>query len=161
MPIGIVEWRAGITRNECCFKLRAHMSAPSFELSSAGVCSLAYMRLFIFISILILHCNALVIFVGSSMVCSSLNLPKITTYLLVRCSGYCRNVLVLLQLSLYALLINELVGYLTKSSYKRALLLTAGDIESNPGPRTTNCLNFFHRNLNSMYVRERIKIPSM
>ena len=38
------------------------------------------------------------------------------------------------------------------------LLLLAGDIETNPGPHTDNCLKFFHWNLNSLCTRDNIKI---
>ena len=38
------------------------------------------------------------------------------------------------------------------------LLLLAGDIETNPGPHTGNCLKFCHWNLNSICARDYIKI---
>lgn len=41
---------------------------------------------------------------------------------------------------------------------QKFLLLFAGDIETNPGPHTDNCLKFFHWNLNSICARDNIKI---
>ena len=38
------------------------------------------------------------------------------------------------------------------------LLLLSGDIETNPGPHTDNCLKFFHWYLNSICARDNIKI---
>ena len=32
-------------------------------------------------------------------------------------------------------------------------MLLSGDIETNPGPATANCLKFCHWNLNSIYAR--------
>ena len=39
------------------------------------------------------------------------------------------------------------------------LLLLYGDVHQNPGPQINKCLKFFHQSLNSLCVRDRIKIP--
>ena len=39
------------------------------------------------------------------------------------------------------------------------IMLLSGDIETNPGPLTANCLKFCHWNSNSIYARGGIKIP--
>ena len=39
------------------------------------------------------------------------------------------------------------------------IMLLSGNIETNPGPVTANCLKFCHWNLNSIYARGGIKNP--
>ena len=56
---------------------------------------------------------------------------------------------------------SKFVGYLAVNLNLKALLFLAGDIESNPGPQTVDCLEFFHWNLDSICARESIEIPLM
>ena len=47
-----------------------------------------------------------------------------------------------------------------QGEYSRILLLiTSGDIETNPGPKKQSCLKFFHWNLNRLAAHDFIKLP--
>ena len=66
----------------------------------------------------------------------------------------------LLQCVLHLILIMQYISFLLygKIFSLKALLMLAGDIESNPGPQIDNCLKFFHWNLNSICARNKVKI---
>ena len=84
-----------------------------------------------------------------------------TPKLLFRCPTYRRHLLDKVHSILYALLIGRYLEYIYYGEryLLSFLLLLAGDIETNPGPRVENFLKFFHWNLNSICARGSIKIP--
>ena len=44
------------------------------------------------------------------------------------------------------------------NSFKHLLLLLSGDIETNPGPKRSSNITFFHWNLNRLGVHDSIKV---
>ena len=84
-----------------------------------------------------------------------------TAKLLCRYPTLQRCLLAKLHSLLYLFLISRYLEYIHYGERYplHFLLLLAGDIETNPGPRVENFFKFFHWNLNSICARGNIKIP--
>ena len=84
-----------------------------------------------------------------------------TAKLLCRYPTLQRCLLAKLHSLLYLFLISRYLEYIYYGERYplHFLLLLAGDIETNPGPRVENFFKFFHWNLNSICARGNIKIP--
>ena len=78
---------------------------------------------------------------------------------LMTCPKIRKQYITFLQHAVYALLISNVLGIfgVGENFPIKLIMLLAGDIETNPGPATTNCLKFCHWNLNSICARGGIK----
>ena len=90
-----------------------------------------------------------------------LELVKCCNHIILHKNVYAKKISMVLQHVLFALLIGTGLQMLQLGQRYpiHILLLLSGDVHQNPGPQINKCLKFFHWNLNSLCVRDRIKIP--
>ena len=76
------------------------------------------------------------------------------------CPKIRKQYITFLQHAVYTFLISNFLGIFSvrENFLFTLIMLLAGDIETNPGPSTTNCLKFCHWTLNSVCARGGIKI---
>ena len=191
MLVGIDEWRAGIAFCRYGFLTRVSVNFPGGNFLSSVYC-LAYLYVFIWLSVLTLPLSVLVtsslsflsdVF-GTNLVALQdpiLIFINITLYTQVtacfaishslcsfrdfitisqKCPVFCKRVVGQAQrITHFAFVMTYLACVSFEDVFSlNFLLLLAGDIETNPGPHTDNCLKFFHWNLYSLCARDNIKI---
>ena len=186
MPVGIDEWRAGIAFF-CKYGLLTKVSVkfPGGNFLSSVYC-LAYLYVFIWLSVVTLPLSVLVTSFLSFSSDVALQDPvsnfiNITLYnqvtvcfvisrplrffhefitLCQKCPAFRKRVLDQAQrITHFAFVMTCLACVSLEDVFSlNFLLLLSGDIETSPCPHTDNCLKFFHWNLNSLCARDNIKI---
>ena len=187
MPIGVNEWCAGIANNKSCFVQNALYKTPIVEMTFSVSLCLAYLYLFIWISVItvpfctflvcfwscctpvdvecldliftLAHANVFILKVLHLMIFRSIDFAKARTNTFLS-SKHCRKkVLKTLQDVMFAFLIGSTLECFSFGKYYpfNLLLILSGDIHTNPGPNTRKDLKFFHWNLNSLCARDGVK----
>ena len=187
MPIGVNEWRAGIANHKSCVVQNALYKTPIVEMTLFVSLCLAYLYLFIWISVItvpfcsffvcfwscctpvdaesldfifvLAHANVFVLKVLYVMIFRSIDFAKARTNTFLS-SKHCRKkVLKTLQDVMFAFLIGSTLEYFSFGKYYpfNLLLILSGDIHTNPGPSIRKDLNFFHWNLISLCARDGVK----
>ena len=186
MPIGVNEWRAGISKCRVLIIKRDGRVLPISEMVLQILGCLAYLYLFIWISVFTAPLSGVVVWLWSHFfpmasgspstiyVLSHLNsfsliyLHFVFSYILDTLSSridkvHVKKLIFIMQNIVYAMLISICLENLQLgSSYPLNIsLLLSGDIHINPGPNVNKGLKFFHWNLNSICARNGVKISQI
>ena len=186
MPIGVNEWRAGISKCRVLIIKRYDRVLPITEMVLQTLGCLAYLYLFIWISVFTAPLSGVVVWLWSHFVPMTSESPS-TIYVLSRLNSlllihlhfvfnyilntlssgidkvHVKKLIFIVESIVYTMLISICLENLQLgSSYPlNILLLLSGDININPGPNVNKGLKFFRWNLNSICARNGVKISQI
>ena len=186
MPLGINEWRAGISKCTVLIIKRDECKLPITEMVLQTLGCLAYLYLFMWISVFTAPLSGVVVWLWSHFVPMTSESPS-TIYVISHLNSFSlihlhllfnyildtlnsrmdkvhvKTLIFILQNIVYTMLLCICLENLQlESGYSlNLLLLLSGDIHVNPGPNVNKGLKFFHWNLNSICARNGVKISQI